>query len=104
MSDPVPFDRGRRRRDSTICEVPGCDEPTIGPLGSPGNTPIVYPCAKHAREKYGTDNTFGVISVLLGGEPMTQEEAIRIWREARRERRGLKALDDDSITPPSPSH
>lgn len=92
MSETLPFDRGRRRRESTRCEVPGCTEPTIGPLGSPGNTPIVYPCARHARERYGTDNAIGIISVLLGGEPMTREEAVRILRETRRERRGIRAL------------
>lgn len=96
MTDPIPFERGRRRIASNRCEVPGCNRPTIGPLGSPGNTEMVWPCAEHAREKYGTDDPIGIISVLLGGEPFKHGEAVKIWRQARLKSMGIGLLSDEA--------
>lgn len=64
----IPFSRGARRRAKGFCEVPGCHRPTIGPIGSPGNTITVYPCATHAREQYGTDHPIEIIAVLLDAD------------------------------------
>lgn len=75
MSDPIPFDRFRRRLTRGRCEVPRCGRPTIGPCGFPGETLVVFPCASCARERYGTDDPYGVGMVLLGEEPFAPGEA-----------------------------